>query len=171
MLPNLWQRLDQGARHLLPFISTLLFTLGSVVAWPLPYLGAVAPSLALVAVYYWAIHRPDLFGPGSACAIGLLCDVLNKLPLGMSALVFVALHQLVLSQRRFFSGQAFFVLWAGFAIAMVIAMLSNWLISSLVGRQMIPLTPVLLQGLLTITVFPLPAWLLIRLQRVALSQG
>jgi len=171
MLPTLWQRLDQGARHLIPFISTLLFTLGGVVAWPLPYIGAVVPSLALMAVYYWAIHRPDLFGPGSACAIGLLTDILHGTPLGVSALVFVALHQLILSQRRFFSGQGFFVLWAGFAIAMVVAMLSHWLILSLIEKQMIPATPVLLQGLLSITMFPLPAWLFIRLQRVALSQG
>src|ERR1700677_1114140 len=100
MFAPLLQRLDSGARLALPFAVTLLFVLLGVVAWPLPYLGEVAPPLALIAVYYWAIHRPDLFRPYMAFLVGLLNDALHYLPLGLSALVFVGMHQLVFSQRR-----------------------------------------------------------------------
>jgi len=165
MLALFWQRFDQGARFAVPFASALLFALAGVIAWPLPYFGAVAPPLALIAVYYWAIHRPDLFRPGMAFAIGLLNDVLHFLPLGLSALIFVAAHQLVWRQRRFFAGHSFFMLWWGFALTMVVAMLAAWLLQMLLRWQILPFGPVLWQALLAIALFPLPCWLLIRLQR------
>ncbi len=92
MLDTIWQRLDSGTRMALPFVTALLCTLLGVIAWPLPWFGAVAPPLALMAVYYWAIHRPDLFRPGMAFVIGLLHDTINGLPLGLSALLFVAAY-------------------------------------------------------------------------------
>src|ERR1700729_3494673 len=100
MLVLLWQRLDQTARLTVPFMVTLCFTLLGAAVWPVPYFGEVAPPFALIAVYYWAIHRPDLFRPSMAFIIGLLNDMLHSLPPGLSALVFVGAHQLVFSQRR-----------------------------------------------------------------------
>src|SRR5581483_8432401 len=116
MFAVILQRVDTGARLALPFAITLLFALLGVVAWPLPYFGQVAPPLALIAVYYWAVHRPDLFRPYMAFLIGILNDVLHDLPLGLSALIFVGMHQLVYSQRRFFAGHSFFMMWWGFAL-------------------------------------------------------
>ena len=169
MLAALWQRLDQGARLVVPFASACGFALIGVIAWPLPSFGEVAPPLALIAVYYWAIYRPDLFRPGMAFAIGLLNDALHFLPLGLTALVFVGVHQLVLRQRRFFAGHSFFVVWWGFALTALIAMFAEWALLCIVRWQMFPVLPVLLQTLLAIVIFPLPSWLLIRLQRAALT--
>jgi len=171
MLDVVWQRLDSGARLTLPFTTTLLFVFLGVVVWPLPYLGAVAPPLGLIALYYWAIHRPDLLRPGMVFVIGLLNDVINMLPLGLSALLFVAAHQLVLRQRRFFAGHSFFMMWFGFILMIVIVMMSEWVLLCLARWQFLPFMPVLAQCLLAILFFPLPCWLLIRLQRVALSQN
>ena len=171
MLGILWQRLDNGARLALPFVTTLFFTLFSVVAWPLPNLGAVAPPLGLIALYYWAIHRPDLLRPGMVFVIGLLNDAINFLPPGLSALLFVAAHQLVLQQRRFFVGHSFFMMWFGFILMVLIVMFVEWLLLCLLHWQNLPFFPVLMQCLMAIVIFPLPCWLLIRLQRAALSQG
>src|SRR5580692_650635 len=169
MLSLFWQRLDQAARLSVPFVVTLAFTLLGVAAWPLPYFGAVAPPLALIAVYYWAIHRPDLFRPYMAFLVGLLNDALHYLPLGLSALVFVGMHQLVFSQRRFFAGHSFFMMWWGFALTILIVLMAEWMLLSLWRWQMIPFMSVFMQGVLAIVIFPLPCWLLIRLQRAALS--
>jgi rod shape-determining protein MreD len=171
MLAFLWQRLDQGARLALPCATVLAFTLLGAITWPLPYFGEVAPPLALMAVYYWAIHRPDLFRPGMAFLVGLLNDALHFLPLGLSALLFVAAHQFVFSQRRFFAGHSFYMMWWGFALTVLIVMFAEWTLLDLLRRQMIPLMPVFLQALLAIVIFPLPCWVLIRLQRTALSAG
>ncbi len=108
-------------------VDGVLCTLLSVVTWPLPHLGAVAPPLGLIALYYWTSHRPDLFRPGMAFLIGLLSDVINFLPLGLSALLFVAAHQMIFHQRRFFAGHSFFMMWSGFILTVLAVMLSEWL--------------------------------------------
>ena len=171
MLPALLQRIELTALRFLPMATAVLFVIAGVVAWPLPYMGSVTPELGLIAVYYWAVYRPDLFRPLSVFVLGLLHDILHFLPLGLSALIFVALHQLALSQRRFFVRQSFVMLWAGFALIAVMATMGNWLILSLYNKQMMTFLPVFLQAVLTIALFPLPAWVLIQLQRVLLSQN
>ena len=171
MLSAIWQRVDQNARLATPFIVTLVFVLLGVIVWPLPRFGEVAPPLALMGVYYWAIHRPDLFRPGMAFLIGLLNDALHLLPLGLSALIFVGAHQLVFSQRRFFAGHSFFMMWWGFALTVLLALFTEWSFLSVIRWEMIPFLPVFLQVVLAIVIFPLPCWLLIRLQRAALSTG
>ncbi|MDP9127333.1 MAG: rod shape-determining protein MreD [Pseudomonadota bacterium] len=165
------QRLDNAARMALPFVTALLCVLLGVVAWPLPWLGAVAPPLALVTLYYWSIHRPDLFRPWMAFVIGLLNDTVHFLPLGTSALLFVAAHQVIFRQRRFFAGHSFFMLWSGFALTALVVMSLGWLLQGLISWHLAPIFPLLMQSLLAIVFFPLPCWLLIRLQRAALTQA
>jgi rod shape-determining protein MreD len=104
-----------------------------------------------------------------AFVIGLLNDALHFLPLGLSALVFVGMHQLVFSQRRFFAGHSFFMMWWGFALMIPVVLMSEWVLLSLWRWQLIPFMPVVMQALLAVVIFPLPCWLLIRLQRAALS--
>lgn len=170
MLPALGQRLDAGARRFLPLATALLFVLLSSIAWPLPYFGALAPSLGLIAVYYWSVHRPDLFTPLGAFSLGLLYDIIHFLPLGLYAFVFVAVHALALSQRRFFVGHAFFMMWTGFALIMAVVIVGGWGALSALYGHWLAFLPVFLQGVMTIVVFPLFAWVLIVCQRYLLSQ-
>ena len=164
-----WQRLDQGLRLAMPVAVTLVMTLLSVVVWPLPYLGAVMPPLAFIALYYWSAHRPDLFPSGIAFLVGLLNDILNDWPIGISALLFTVAHQVILRQRRFFAGHSFFMLWSGFALVAAVMMVLEWTLIGLVRWQVAPFLPVLIQTVLAIVLFPLPCWVFIRLQRTLLS--
>ncbi len=170
MLTTFLQRLELGSRRLLPLASTVFFIFLSAISLPLPHFGAVSPSLGLIAVYYWSMHRPDLFRPMASFALGVLYDSLHYLPLGLSAFVFVAVHQLVLSQRRFFVGHAFFMLWSGFALIMIIVMVGHWLVLSALDGRLISFLPIMIQGALTVVIFPLPVWVLIYMQRTLLSQ-
>ena len=169
MIETIWQRLDHGGRLALPLFTTLACTLLGSIVWPLPHFGAVAPPLALMAIYYWSLHRPDLFRPSMAFAIGLLHDVINYLPLGLSALLFVAAHQIVFRERRYFVGHSFFMMWSGFVLTVCAVMLLQWLLLDIIRWQMIPPVPVLIQTLIAIALFPLPCWLLIALQRLTLT--
>jgi rod shape-determining protein MreD len=171
MFALLLQKLDSGARRALPFLVTLLFVLLGVVTWPLPYFGQVAPPFALIAIYYWAIHRPDLFRPPLVFFVGLLNDALHALPFGLSALAFVGMHQLVYSQRRFFAGHSFFMMWWGFALTIPVVLMAEWILLSLWRWQTVPAMAVVMQAVIATVIFPLPCWLLIRLQRAALSTG
>ncbi len=153
----------------MPSVVAVMMTLLSVIVWPLPYLGPVMPPLAFIALYYWSTHRPDLFPAGVAFAIGILNDIINDFPLGVSAFLFVLAHQIIWQQRRFFTGHSFFMLWSGFALAAGAMMICQWVLISLVQWQASPVLPVLIQTVLAILFFPLPCWVLIRLQRNLLS--
>ncbi len=164
-----WQRLDSWLKASAPIAVTLVMTLLSVAAWPLPNLGGVMPPLAFIALFYWSAHRPDLFPSAAAFFIGLLNDVVNDVPLGVSAFLFTMAHQILWRQRRFFAGHSFIILWSGFALASCLLMLSQWGLVALVNWTAPPFSPVFVQTLLGIALFPLPCWVLIQLQRRLLS--
>ena len=164
-----WQRLDQVLRNAIPSGIAVIMTLLSVIVWPLPYLGPVMPPLAFIALYYWSTHRPDLFPPGLVFTLGILNDIVQGLPMGVSALLFVIAHQVIIQKRRFFTGHSFFMLWSGFAIAATAMMIAEWLVIAVVRWQVAPFLPVLIQTVLAIVLFPLPCWVLNRLQRAALG--
>lgn len=166
-----WQRLDAALRQGMPAATSVLMTLLSIMVWPLPYLGPVMPPLGFMALYYWACHRPDLFTPGMAFVLGLLNDLVHGLPPGVSAFLFTLAHQVIYRFRRLFAGHAFHFLWAGYTAAAFLLMLCEWTFVSLVGWRFVPVFPVLLQTLLGVLVFPLPCWVLIRLQRAVLASG
>lgn len=164
-----WQRLDLWLRHIMPTAVALIMVLLGVVAWPLPYLGSVMPPLGFIALYYWATHRPDLFPAGAAFTVGLLTDLINGLPLGVSAFLFTVAHHIILRQRRFFAGHSFPMLWSGFALAAGVLTIAQWLAVSLTGWQIAPFAPVLAQTVLGVALFPLPCWAFILMQRAALT--
>lgn len=170
MILSFGQRLEQSARRLLPLATTLAFVLLGVVAWPLPYLGAIAPSFGLIGIYYWAMHRPDLFTPVMAFGLGVLYGLLNNVSFGLTAFIFVAVHQLVLRQRRLFIGSTFSMMWVGFVIIVILVTAVLWLALLLLNGTWMPIIPLILQGTLTIVIFPIPVWLLIHLQRKLLAQ-
>ncbi|HAX90817.1 MAG TPA: rod shape-determining protein MreD [Rhodospirillaceae bacterium] len=164
-------RHGQALCNALPLATAVLFIFAGVLVLPLPYIGGIAPMFGLVAVYYWSIYRPDLFQPIFVFALGLLNDALHMMPLGLSAAIYLCLYQLIFTQRRIFVGQMFLVIWTGFALTALLTVAVQWVALSLYRDQMLSLQPVLLQYLLTVALFPLPAWVLMRLQRAFLSQG
>jgi hypothetical protein len=100
---------------------------------------------------------------------GLLNDILHFYPVGLTAVVYLIVYQLSFSQRRFFAGQIFYMLWFGFLIAAGINLVMAWIILSFYNHAPVPLSSVLTQFAFTVIIFPFPAWLLIRLQRLILS--
>jgi len=157
-------------RRSIPFVSALCFVLLSGLSLPLPYLSAIVPMLGLMSVYYWGIYRPDLFGPLAVFVIGLTHDLVHLLPIGLSAVLFLVFHQLILGQRRVFVGQIFPVVWLGFALTALIVSSVQWAVLSFLQGQWLSLIPVGGQFLLTVLVYPFPAWLLMRLHKKFLTE-
>ncbi|CAK0751130.1 rod shape-determining protein MreD [Azospirillaceae bacterium] len=171
MTISLWQRLDQAGRSLAPLAVTLMLVLLSVVPLYLPGWQRVAPLLVLMSVYYWTIHRPDLLPPGAVFAVGLLYDLLAGSPLGLTALVLLLCHWMVVYQRGFFLAGSFLMLWTGFSVVVFGAELVQWLACSLLSGEVLGVRAALFQALLSLALFPLCAWLFIRIHRAFLNQG
>lgn len=165
MTPGLWHRMDLLARQLTPTMLTLALVIINVVPLHIPGFSSIAPLLPLMAVYHWAIFRPRLLPAYVVFLIGILQDVLTGTPIGVNALVFLAVYGAVLSQKRFFIGKSFFILWLGFSVIAAGAAVLSWAAISLLHVTLVEPKTAMFQYLLTLSVFPAVAWVFLRWQR------
>ena len=165
MRVGFWYRFEVALRGLSPLFWTLTLALLTVVPLRIPDFAPVTPALTVIAVYYWGIYRPDLTPIVGTFAIGMFQDMVAGTPLGMTSLVLISVHAVVVSQRRFFHGKTFLVEWWGFMLVAPGAALLSWVLASLYFGVLVAPRPLGFQLLLTITLYPALAWLFARAQQ------
>src|SRR3546814_110867 len=133
MKATIWNKLDLTARRLTPFLSTVVLVIVGLMPMHIPGYSAVSPSLTLIAVYYWALHRPDLMPAVAVFAVGLLQDVLAGALFGANTFILLVVYGVVLSQRRVFHGKSFLVVWWGFSVVAGVVALVRWLAFSTIA--------------------------------------
>ncbi|MBU0725415.1 MAG: rod shape-determining protein MreD [Alphaproteobacteria bacterium] len=159
------QRLDVWARRSLPVALTLMLAFIGAVPTGLPYLGSIVPAYTTMAVFYWAVYRPDLFPAGAVFLIGLVEDVITGTPLGVGILCLLFIYGVSLGQRRAFLKRPFFIAWIGFAVLSALSMLLAWLMISIMAGTLVELRAALFQYLLTIALFPCLAMIFVAIHR------
>lgn len=168
MTPGIMLRLDRTARNLAPMFLCIALVMISALPVNLPGYGRIAPNLALIAVFYWAIFRPDLVTQSGAFAIGLFQDILGGTPLGLQALVLLLVHHAVVSQQRFFAGKSFPVVWWAFATTAAAAGGAIWIATMALNFTLLDPTPAFFQFPLTVAFCPFLTWLLARVHHAVL---
>ena len=152
--------------RLVPFLSTLIFVLVSVVPLQIPGFAAVTPSFALMAVFHWTIYRPDLLPISVVFGLGLLLDLLNGSPyLGVSALMLLVARTAVLVERRHVVNRPFTVLWLGFLVLAAGTFAFGWAFVSALRGQILGTRPFIFEAVLTVACYPVGSWLLARMHR------
>ncbi len=169
MKPSIWLRLDHWARRLTPFGFSLLLVVLNVIPLHIPGFARVAPILALIAVYHWAIYRPDLMPAYAVFIIGFLHDLLSGVPMGVHALVFLSVYGVVIWQRRFLAGKSFMITWLGFAIVGTGAAAQSWALISAYSGALVDPRALVHQYALTFGFFPILAWVFLRWQQAFLK--
>ena len=162
---NTWQRLDRAARHSTPGIVTVVLTVVAVVPFQIPYFGPVAPLVPLMAIYYWAIHRPDLMPYTVVFLVGLLYDALTGGPLGVHSLLFLLVHVPLSRQQRLLAGRSFLVLWCGFLLVAILVVALEWLVYSVYAMTVMPVEQTAFRAIITGALYPLVGWTLGAVQR------
>ncbi|MCP5364204.1 MAG: rod shape-determining protein MreD [Hyphomicrobiales bacterium] len=170
MNPAPWVKLDTLGRQLMPAVVTFSFLILSAVPLRLPPLDMAMPSLALIAIYFWTLYRPELMPAIVAFAFGLIEDIVTGAPLGVGAMVYVTVHAMVNSQRAFFAGKPFAVIWLGFALTIALAFTLGWLLVCLFYVSFVHGAGILLQGLITVSCLPFLWWVLARFHISVLRQ-
>ncbi len=160
-----WQRLDFVARSLTPLMVSLCLVIVSVIPLRLPQASFIVPTLALMAVYYWSLHRADLLPAFAIFIVGMLQDILGGGPLGVNTIIFLAVYGICASQRRFFYGKSFLVVWWGFMVVAAGALILEWALNSAFSGSIVGPRPALFKYLITVAIYPLVAWLFARMQR------
>lgn len=167
-MTELLQRLDKVATNLTPFALALVLVLGSSVPLRLPTFGPVAPNLALIAVFYWTIYRPDLLPGVAVLLLGLWQDILVGAPLGLNAVTLLLVHGAIVLQRTFFQGKSFPVIWWAFGLTAALAAGVFWLLTMGYHAAVVDPFPLLFQCALTTAVFPFLTWLFARVHHAIL---
>lgn len=162
------QRLDRSARQLAPFFISVLLVLFSALPFHIPGYGQIAANFGLMTVFYWAIYRPDLFPGIAAFCLGLWQDILVGAPVGMNALLLLLANWAIGSQRTFFQGKSFAVIWWCFSLVALATALAAWVMVAALNTTMINPMPGIFQAMLTVGVFPFVAWFLARMQHALL---
>lgn len=132
--------------------------LGRIVGSPL------TPAFPLMAIYYWAIVRPEMFPPLAVFAVGLIFDLLSGGAIGLWAFVYVVTYAVVISQRMLVVNAPFSVFWVGFLFAAAFAGALAWAIISIIHGMFVPPGSVARHMAVTVAVFPIFAMLFGRIQ-------
>lgn len=139
-----------------PFLCSIFAVL--IANMPVSLLGGVVPPplLALMPVYFWCLVRPDLMPPALAFTIGVLEDLFSGGPPGVWAASFIVSYALIDRQRDVFAGLSGIGAILGFAVAMLVASGTAYVIVSIYFGQMPPLSPLIAEIAVSV-LFYIPA--------------
>ena len=122
------------------------------------------PATFLCVVFFWTIYRPDLLGPVLILILASLLDAIAGLPLGLSALAFLAVRTAAMPRERNFASTSFVIVWASFVLAAMAVLGLRWAIACLWFAHWFDLQPVAVELALTVASYPPIAYMLTKLR-------
>ena len=142
-------------QRLMPLLVSLLFVLFSYVPMYGLVFDNIKPAMGIICIYYWMIHRPDLFGLLSSYFLGLIDDVISSVPLGTNTFTLLAVYLLLYNINRLLVGKPFNITWYVFMAVAFFGFFVKWLSLSIFYSQFLPFSMVLFSYLVTIAIYPL----------------
>jgi len=162
-------QVDSPVSRLLPVATTAAAAILSIQPVHISAYAALAPAFMLMAVYHWAIYRPDLLPASAVFLIGIGHDLLAGGSLGVTAVVLLLARAVVVRYRRWFPDRAFPFVWGGFTLLTASGMLVLWVLHSLLGAGTVEFRSSIFRAVLTISLFPFASFLLGRTQRALMG--
>ena len=136
------------------FMALFLMNLVSI---SLPQTGEIRPYFLVMIIYYWAIYRPSILSPIFVFLLGFFYDLVLGFPLGMHGVLFLSIQWILNTQRLFFMGQTYLVVWIGFSLTCLAALFLEWSFFSILSQNLIEIGPLINSLLVTTFLFPLVA--------------
>ncbi len=156
-------------QRILPLLSSLILLFLSYIPLNISFLNNIRPAMGLICVYFWMLHRPDLFNLWAVYALGAVDDVISASPLGSNILALLLLYVLINNTSRFFNAKPFVVTWYGFVLLSLLTMAAQWLVVSVYYSQFLPLTMISFSYMATIAAYPLVSLLLAYIQNTLIQ--
>lgn len=157
-------------RGTVPIITALMLMLLEFVPYRFAHIQAIMPHLFLAAAYYWALFRPDLMGAAPLFLAGVFYDLTNGGAFGLTAFALVVMHYFAVSQRQILAGRMFLLSWFGFISVAIAYGIADWLLLSMITDAPVKPTTIVMQTLMTISVYPLVARFLGQIHRLMLDR-
>ncbi len=164
MNDSVWHRIDFTARSLTPAALTVFLVLIAMVPVNLTGFSPAAPSVAMIAVFHWVVHRPELMPAWAVFLIGLFYDLVSGGNVGVGILALLMVYVVVDTQRRHLVRASFQGLWVTFALLAAVAIYFMWILNCILQDTWVAATPAFFQFLTTVAVYPCIAWLFAKAQ-------
>ncbi|MSO71826.1 MAG: hypothetical protein EXQ88_07460 [Alphaproteobacteria bacterium] len=129
---DLLQQLDRALKRQGPFLVVLLMILYAALPTGAALYTAMLPALPMIVLFAFIVERPSFMPRTTVFAAGLFHDLLLGTPLGLSALLFLALREVSMSQQQPHFDQSLWLQWLGYALAAIafgvfnLAFMSVW---------------------------------------------
>ncbi|MDC1050438.1 rod shape-determining protein MreD [bacterium] len=166
-----WYWPDYIARHATPTLIATVLVILTQAPLLLPGIAPVTLGLSLIAVHYWALHQPEMLPAVAIFFVGLLQDMLVGTPIGLSAFSLLCAYGIIVSQRRFFQGKSFLLIWCGFSMTAILVGVLRWVLVSIIEGRMVLFGPTMIEFLLTATLYPLFGYVFVLVHRSLLDEA
>lgn len=148
------ENLKNYLQRITPLLFSVFLILLSYVPLDFAISNNIRPAVGMVCVYYWMIHRPDIFNLVSVYILGLVEDIVSSVPMGTNIFSLLFLYILLSNLSRFFYGKSFVITWYGFAILSFLTFFGKWLLVSIYYGEFLPELMVFFSYLVTIAAYP-----------------
>ena len=148
----------------LPLLSSVFFLLISYFPSNFTFFGSVKSDFGLICIYFWMLHRPDLFNLFSAATLGIIDISISSGVPGACLLAYLVMFVLVYNMQKYFNAKSFVVIWCGFMVLSFAAMFVKWLVVSVYYSQFLPLTMLTFSYFIMVAMYPLISFVLAFLQ-------
>ncbi|MDR1025977.1 MAG: rod shape-determining protein MreD [Lactobacillus sp.] len=155
MNESLSEHISLSFQRALPLLTSILLLLISYMPMNVFFLGNLKIAVSIACVYFWLLHRSDLFNLFSVCFLGFFEDILSAAPFGSNMVTLLLCYVLITNLAKFFNAKPFVVIWYGFGALMFVAAFSRWLLVSIYYGQFLPLPSLIFSVLITVAVYPL----------------
>lgn len=155
----LFSSINSFLRLLAPKAMAILLILFSFLPFKLTGMSYFIPLFDIMIIYYWSIYHPKLFPEWFVLLMGILQDILYGLPIGVTALSNLIFREIIVSRRRFFIKETFVTIWLNFAMFSFIAAGLKWMIASIVFNELFSGEIMLIQWMLTASLYAWMHWL------------
>lgn len=153
----------------LPFLIALLSVMIYVVPLTIGGMTIPMPLLPFMVIYYWSMTRPEFMPAPAIFLTGLFQDVLTGGPVGLWAMVYLLSTAIISTQTEVLAGRGRSALWAGFALAMVIASGLAWFIARIALGGAPSVGRLGTEMLITLLIYPLLGQLFALVQRATIQ--
>lgn len=169
MNEDLNETLRSYAQKMMPFVSSIIWVAFAYMPIDILLPTNIHANVALICVYYWVLHRPDVFSLFSVFFLGLFEDILTSAPLGSSILQLLLLYVLIGYLVKYFNGKSFELLWLWFLPLAFVVMFVRWFVVSVYYASFLPFTLLMFSFLLTAAVYPLVTLINVFIQNILMT--
>lgn len=154
MNDELKENIKSLVQRTVPFLLSLFFVLFGYVPASLGGSADLRPAAGMICVFYWVLHRSDLFNMFSVFFLALIADFLSSAPLGAEIISYLTVYVCVSNLSKFFTNKPFLLVWYGFAFVFTAAEVLKWFLLSVYYAEFLPLLPLFFMIFCTIACYP-----------------